>query len=192
MKLLTRSFYERDPAIVAQELLGKYIVRRLKNHTLIARICETEAYYGRGDPASRAYKRKTKLNWPMWGQGGIAFIYMVHGHWLFNVTADRVGRAGAVLLRSAEPVEGVEYMLKCRGTKDKYSLCAGPGKLTMSLQITGKLNGVNLTKSGELNIAAGKEENFKIASAYRVGVKRDLMRKLRFYIEGSPYVSKRG
>ena len=192
MKLLTRSFYERDPAIVAQELLGKLIIRKLKEGRMIVRISETEAYYGRGDPASRAYKRKTKLNWLMWGKGGLAFVYMVHGHWLFNVTADKEGRPGAVLIRSAEPVEGLELMMKRRRTTDKYSLTTGPGKLTMTLGITDKFNGRDLTKPGELAIAEGTKNNkFNIVSTYRVGVKKDLTRKLRFYIEGSPYVSKR-
>lgn len=192
MKLLTRSFYERDPAIVAQELLGKLIVRQVKEGRMVVRISETEAYYGRGDPASRAYKRKTKLNWLMWGKGGLAFIYMVHGHWLFNVTADKKGRPGAVLIRSAEPVEGLELMMKRRNSTDKYSLTTGPGKLTMTLDITDKFNGKDLTKPGELTIMTeGANRNFNIVSTYRVGVKKDLTRKLRFYIEGSPYVSKR-
>jgi DNA-3-methyladenine glycosylase len=191
MKLLTRSFYERDPAIVAQELLGKFIVRKFKSGTVRVRISETEAYYGRGDPASRAYKRRTKLNWPMWERGGLAFIYMVHGHWLFNITADKKGRPGAVLIRSAEPVDGVEMMMKLRKTTDRYSLTTGPGKLTMTLDITDRFNGMDLTKPGELAVTEGDGKKFNIVSAYRVGVKKDLMRKLRFYIEGSPFVSKR-
>ncbi len=193
MRLLSRAFYERDPAIVAHELLGKYLVRICKEGRMVVRIVETEAYYGRGDPASRAYKRKTKLNWPMWERGGLAFIYMVHGHWLFNTTADKKGRPGAVLIRSGEPVEGIELMTRGKRTGDLTSLTKGPGKLTSALRITSNLNGVDLTKPGELMIMGNKNDPpFKVVSAYRVGVRKDLMRKLRFYIGGNPFVSKKG
>lgn len=190
MRLLSRSFYERDPAVVAQELLGKRIVRIFDEGRVVVKVVETEAYYGRGDPASRAYKRKTKQNWPMWERGGLAFIYMVHGHWLFNITADKKGRPGAVLIRSAEPLEGIDIIMKRRGVKNPHSLTTGPGKLTMSLEITDRLNGVDLTKPGELMVMADKAERFEIVSAHRIGVKKDLTRKLRFYIYGNPYISK--
>ena len=51
-----KDFFERDPKIVAIELLGNFLVRRIKGNFLISKIVETEAYYGYNDPASRAYK----------------------------------------------------------------------------------------------------------------------------------------
>ncbi|MEM2356041.1 MAG: DNA-3-methyladenine glycosylase, partial [Candidatus Bathyarchaeia archaeon] len=79
---MPRSFYERDPATVARELLGKMLVRRLASQILSGKIVETEAYYGENDPASKAYKGRKNFNEPMFCEAGRTFIYMVHGNWL--------------------------------------------------------------------------------------------------------------
>ena len=94
MRILPRSFYERDTAKVARELLGKIIVHRAREGTTSGKIVETEAYYGSGDPASRASRKRTKLNWLMWEKGGLAFVYMIHARWMFNVTTEREGVPG--------------------------------------------------------------------------------------------------
>jgi DNA-3-methyladenine glycosylase len=56
MRILPTSFYEREPDIVAKELLGKILVRKMNASLLSGKIVETEAYYGEKDPASKAYK----------------------------------------------------------------------------------------------------------------------------------------
>ena len=191
MLVLPRSFYERDTATVAKGLLGKVLVHRTSEGVTSGKIVEVEAYYGRGDPASRASRRKTKLNELMWGRGGKAFIYMVHALWLFNVTTEREGVPGGVLVRALEPLEGLEIMKRRRGTTDERDLTSGPGKLTQAMAITNKLHGLDLTgPSSELVILGGKPEPIEIASSHRIGVSADLPRKLRFYIRGNPYVSK--
>ena len=43
-KIVTREFYQREPSLVAQELLGKYLVRKIDEDRLIGKIVETEAY----------------------------------------------------------------------------------------------------------------------------------------------------
>ncbi|MEM3726719.1 MAG: DNA-3-methyladenine glycosylase [Candidatus Bathyarchaeia archaeon] len=80
MKTLPKSFYERDPAIVARELLGKVLVRKLNHQTLSGKIVETEAYYGEKDPASKAYEGRKAFNEPMFSDSGKAFIYMGNGN----------------------------------------------------------------------------------------------------------------
>jgi DNA-3-methyladenine glycosylase len=188
-KPLPRSFYARDAAVVARELLGKILVHR-KDEILTGKIVETEAYYGEKDPASRAYRR-TKLAEPMFGQAGKVFIYMVHANWMFNIVTGKRGEPSAVLIRALEPLRGIEIMKKNRGVKDIRNLCNGPGKLSQALGITKDHQGLELTKS-ELYIADSEnEEKIKIATSYRIGVTRDLKRKLRFYILGSKFVSKR-
>jgi len=64
---LPKSFYDRDPADVARDLLGKLLV---VDDKLKGKIVETEAYYGLSDPASRAFKGKTKLSRWMWEDAG--------------------------------------------------------------------------------------------------------------------------
>ncbi len=192
MVSLPRPFYERDTTQVAKELLGKLLVYRSPEGVTSGKIVETEAYYGKGDPASRASRKRTKLNWLMWEKGGLAFVYMVHNHWLFNVTTQREGVPGAVLIRALEPLGGIETMARRRGTEEPLNLTSGPGKLTRAMGITyAHHHGLDLTDpKSELVITYGTSEPFEIASSNRIGVSKDLKRKLRFYIQGNPHVSK--
>ena len=48
---LFRDFYDRDTCTVAQELVGKYLVRRLDGQLWVCRLPETEAYIGRCEKA---------------------------------------------------------------------------------------------------------------------------------------------
>jgi len=191
MKVLPRSFYERDTSEVARALLGKILVHRGHEGLASGKMVETEAYYGEGDPASRASRGKTKMNEIMWGPGGRAFVYVVHAQCLFNVTAEREGVPGAVLIRALEPLEGVELMQRRRGMKFGKELTSGPGKLTKAMAITRAHHGFDLTgPNSELVIVEGEPQDFVIGSSHRIGVSADLERKLRFYIDGNQFVSR--
>ncbi len=189
--MLSRGFYERDPALVAKDLLGKTLVRRLDSEILSGRIVETEAYYGEKDPASKAYKGRKMFNELMFMNVGKTFIYMVHGNWLLNIVAHLKGGVGAVLIRSVEPLRGIEIMRRNRNVKDTRGLASGPGKLTRALLITKELNGVDVTKrSSQLVVVEGKRESIQICSSHRIGVKTDLPQKLRFFVKGNKFVPK--
>ncbi len=190
MKTLPKEFYERDPALVARDLLGKILVRRLDSEVLSGIIVETEAYYGGGDPASRAYGGRKTFNELMFSDIGKTFIYMVHGNWLLNIVAHPKGEVGAVLIRAIEPIQGIEMMWEKRRVRRERDLTRGPGRLTKALDITKKLNEIDVTKEdGELLVAEGREENFEIGTSKRIGVKTDLPKELRFFIEGSKFAS---
>jgi len=191
MKVISKGFYERDPAQVAKDLLGKVLVRKLQSNVLSGKIVETEAYYGGNDPASKAYKGRKRFNELMFLDVGKTFIYMVHGNWLLNIVAHVKGGVGAVLIRAIEPLEGVEAMLENRSVKNMRELTSGPGKLTRALAITKDLNGVDVTKKdSKLFVAEGRNENFQIGTSPRIGVKADLPQNLRFFIKGNVFVSK--
>jgi DNA-3-methyladenine glycosylase len=191
METLPKSFFERDPALVAKELLGKILVRRLNSKRLSGKIVETEAYYDEDDPASKAYKGRKGFNELMFLDVGRAFIYMVHGNWLLNIVAHPKGGVGAVLIRAVEPLHGIEIMKKNRGIADIYALTNGPGRLTKALKITKEQNSLDVTKpKSEIAIFEGPVESFEIRTSHRIGVKIDLPQKLRFYIKGNRFVSK--
>jgi len=191
MKVLARDFYDREPATVAKDLLGKILVRRLGNGILSGRIVETEAYYGKDDPASRAYKGRKPFNELMFMNTGKTFIYMVHANWLLNIVAHKQGQVGGILIRAIEPLKGTETMLKNRKTKDMKDLTNGPGKLTKALAVTKDLNGIDVTKrDSEIVIVEAKGEDFETGSSHRIGVKHDLPQPLRFYIKQNKFVSK--
>lgn len=193
MSMLSKDFYERDPALVAQDLLGKILVRKINSEILSGKIVETEAYYGEDDPASKAYKGRKMFNELMFMDVGKAFIYMVHGNWLLNIVAHLKGSVGAVLIRAIQPMEGIENMQKNRNMKDTCDLTSGPGKLTKALAITNDLNGIDVKrKNSQLMIVEGKSESLQISSSRRIGVKADLPQKLRFFVKGNKFVSYNG
>lgn len=188
---LARSFYERDSAEVARDLLGSVLTHSANGRTLKARIVETEAYYGEDDPASRASGKKTKINKFMWKKAGLALVYMVHGNWLFNITTEPEGTPGAVLIRAVEPLEGLELMKRRRGKDRLKELTSGPGKFTEAFGITNEYHGVDLIESDNISISDPEQERerLKIETSHRIGVSEDLEKELRFFIDGNDYVS---
>ena len=177
MKVLPRSFYNRDTRIVAKELLGKYIIRNIGRKRSIGKIVETEAYL-ENDPASHAYKGITPRCAPMFEHPGYAYIYFIYGnHYCLNVVTEKFGRAGAVLIRALEPISNVKLMTN------------GPGKLTKALRINMRSNRADLT-SGNLLIAKGKTERFKVVKAKRIGLSKASEKQYRYFIQNNPFVSK--
>lgn len=193
MRIVKKKFYERDPALVAKELLGKLLVRKIGKLRLSGMIVETEAYYGQEDPASRAYKGKNKISELMFEDPGKALIYMVHANWLLNITCLPRGTPGAVLIRAIEPIEGIEIMMKNRRVKRIEDLTNGPGKLTKALVIDRSLHGVPVyEENSPLNVYCFKVIDEKsIGRSFRIGVSKDLDIPLRFYIKNNKFVSKK-
>jgi DNA-3-methyladenine glycosylase len=194
MKILKRPFYERDTALVAQELLGKIIVRVIDDKTILkGRIVETEAYMGIHDPASHAYGGKRIRNAPLFGPVGHAYVYFTYGmHFCLNFVSRAKGiPAGGVLIRAVEPLEGIEYMQHKRHMHKLEQLTNGPGKLTQAFSINRDFNGIDVTKKGPLFVidapAIHKQD---IAASGRIGVSRAVEELLRFYIKDNRFVSR--
>jgi DNA-3-methyladenine glycosylase len=188
--IIPREFYARDPEDVAKELLGNLLIRKLNNNPLEGVIVETEAYYGLNDPASRAYQGIKKYNKPMWKKPGNVFIYNVHKYWLFNIVAHKSNEIGAILIRAIEPIRGINVMKKNRPVEKVVELTNGPGKLTMALKIDKRLNNIPVTSKDSEIVIVNNTMNLEIDSSHRIGVKKDLERKLRFFIKGNKFVSK--
>jgi DNA-3-methyladenine glycosylase len=144
--LLEQAFFERESVRVAEDLLGCLLERRFEDGTRIRiRITETEAYRGGDDPASHAHRGMTPRNMPMFGPAGKLYIYLSYGmHHCINIVTEPGGMPGAVLLRGAEPVEGLERVrLNRPGVPDKQ-LLNGPGKLARGLAVDLSYNGYDL------------------------------------------------
>jgi DNA-3-methyladenine glycosylase len=185
---LDRKFYSRDTEEVAKELLGKILVHKTREGTCKGKIVEAEAYFGSKDPASHAYRKKTKRNYLMFGKTGVSYVYFCYGnHWLFNIVAKKDDNPGAVLIRALEPLEGIGLM-KRRRSADIENLTNGPAKLTSAMGIGKEQNGLDLTKSNLFLENSG--EKFEIVRAKRIGIKKDLNKLLRFYIRKNNFVSK--
>lgn len=195
MGLLAKAFFDRDPAVVARELLGATLVRQWRERRLRGRIVETEAYYGTDDPASRAFSGKvTALNAAMWEAPGTIMVYMVHANWLFNIVTQPRGVSSAVLIRAVEPLDNFDLLLTERRKRNpavaaRRDLCNGPGKFTQAFAIGRELNLQSLSKSTGIWVERGSAPQ-DVTESHRVGVTRDLRRKLRYYVSGNSFVSK--
>ncbi len=190
---LTRRFFSRRADVVAPELLGKLLVRRLDSGTvLVGRIVETEAYLGPEDPASHSIRRKNAAAQHIWGPPGFAYIYLCMGmYYCLNVVVEREGRGGCVLLRAVEPLAGVEMMRMHRPhARTDRDLCSGPGKLCQAFAISAEWNKADMTASN-LIIAEGEKIKFDIEISPRIGISEAVDWPLRFFIANNPYVSHR-
>lgn len=181
MKQLLRSFYDRDTVTVAQELLGKYVLHRVRGVERVGRIIETEAYLGPHDRAAHSAKGLTPRTKIMFGPPGHAYVYLIYGmHHCLNVVTEPEGHGSAVLIRALEPVSNIT------------GKTSGPGLLCKALGVDRSLNGADLL-GDQLYIADVGAEDFRINKRPRIGVDYAgawARRLLRFYIRGNAHVSK--
>ena len=172
MNILPKKFYQRDTVVVARDLLGKRLVRKIGNYEMSGIINETEAYRYKDDPASHAFQNITDRNKVMFGEVGISYVYFTYGmHYCFNVVAKKSKRsAEAVLIRGINPEKGIKRMWENRNIKNIKNLTNGPPKLTQALEITKEHYGLDLRKKSKIYIENIPSNN-KIKIAARVGIK---------------------
>lgn len=198
MSKLPQSFYTRANVLkISRELLGKFLVTNIGDVKTSGMITEVEAYEGEIDRASHAYNgRRTKRTEIMYNQGSTAYIYLCYGiHQMFNIVTNTQNIPHAILVRSLEPIEGIEEMLLRRNrAKIDYTLTVGPGSLCQALGIQLKYSGVSLLsdtiwlEDREIKIPARK-----IGVSRRVGVDyagAAAAWPYRFFIKENPWVSK--
>lgn len=190
-RALARSFYARPAPVVARHLLGRELVEVRGASLVVARIVEAEAYQ-QDDPASHSYRGRTARTEVMFGPPGHLYVYFSYGvHWCMNVVTGRHGEGSAVLLRAAEPLEGLDVMRARRGGASARLLCAGPGRLTRALAVDRSLNGMDLVAGDQLWIGRGRpvpDDHVVVSERVGVTVARD--RPWRFFESGNPFVSR--
>jgi DNA-3-methyladenine glycosylase len=150
--------FERSAIGLSTRLLGSILVKRVGRTLRRARIVEVEAYLGPKDLASHSSKGRTARTEVMFGPAGRAYVYFIYGmHWMFNVVAGRPGRAHAVLIRAAEPLDGWTADL------------SGPGKLARHFGITRTHNGLALTGAA-FHFVSDPDYRPRVARSKRIGV----------------------
>jgi DNA-3-methyladenine glycosylase len=186
------TFFDRDPRVVALELLG-CVIRSTKGQVPTAgRIVETEAYLGADDPGSHAATRGiTARNSVMYGPAGHAYVYFTYGnHYMLNLVCGPRDTAGAVLLRALEPLEGIEVMSARRGGRALAELCNGPGKLAQALGVDLEDNSQRFGSSA-LQVYAGMRSGLgEVETSGRVGLTQGHDLPYRYFISGSRFVSR--
>ena len=105
MKVLNKNFFNRPTLIVAKDLLGKYLIRRLNGKIKRFMITEVEAYDGFKDKASHASRGKTVRNAPMFGEAGVWYVYFTYGmHYMLNIVTGKKDYPAAILIRGVGTV----------------------------------------------------------------------------------------
>jgi DNA-3-methyladenine glycosylase len=193
--LAGRALFESAPDAVARRVLGKLLVRRTRGGLLTGRIVEVEAYIGVGDPAAHAAAGRTARNAVLFGPAGHAYVYFIYGmHSCLNISCEPPGKAGSLLVRALEPLEGVAQMAAWRGLAHAAPprlLTSGPGRLCQAFGITRAThNGVDLlSEDSDLQLRDDGYETPAIVTTPRIGISKAAERPLRFLIAGNPCVS---
>jgi DNA-3-methyladenine glycosylase len=201
---LPRDFFARPSIEVAPDLLGCVLEHETADGLVAVELTEVEAYAGASDPASHAYRGKTRRNAVMFGPPGHAYVYFTYGMY-FCVNLVCLGAQGpagqegasAVLLRAGGIVAG-EELARARRTRSSTvissrDLARGPARLCLALGIDRALDGADAcVPSSSLRVGTGAEpaaRSVKIATGPRVGVSSAAEIPWRFWLEGDPTVS---
>lgn len=195
---LPRSWYQPTADVVAPKLLGHLLLRHTPTGLCGGIIVETEAYLSQ-DPACHAYQRQTTRNRSMWEAPGHAYVYLIYGyHCCINAVCCPAGVAEAVLIRAIEPTIGLEIMQTNRPAVKLRDLTNGPAKLCAAMDINRDLDSVDLCDPGSpvfiaRNPHAAKfvAEHGPVITTTRIGITRAADWPLRYYLDGSDYVSRR-
>ena len=186
---IPRSELPSDTAELARHLIGKVVARVTPEGAMSGRVVETEAYPP-GDAAGHAFRVETPRNRSLFLERGHAYVYLAYGvSWMLNVSSEAAGLGAGVLIRALQPVEGVEVMMRNRGTENARDLARGPGRLAVALEIDRRLDGVDLCRKGPLWLARDDSETAEIAVSTRIGLTKEVDRPLRFYARRNPCVS---
>ena len=200
---LLRRFFDRDPRLVAPDLLGKLLIRKEGAELMAGRVVETEAYMGVSDAAAHAASGLTKRNAVLFGPPGRAYVYFIYGnHYCLNVSCMPEGDAGGVLFRALEPVVGLQEMAARRALElpgeprmtQLRLLTSGPGRMAEALKITrDRDNDKDLTDpaTSDLWLADDGFRPEHVSVTPRIGITKAIDEPLRFIISDNPFVSGR-
>ena len=200
VRRLTRKELPSDTLELARFLIGKVVVHELPEGRLSGRIVEAEGYPP-GDPAGHHFRGPTQRNRSLFLRHGHVYVYFNYGmHFMLNISSERAGVGGGVLIRALEPLEGIELMQGHRKRAELLDLTRGPGRLAAALRIDRRLDGLDLFSRGPLWLGvlqqARSEKTGKrgvgkvrVGKTVRIGITHAADRPFRFYERGNPFVS---
>ena len=198
LRRLTRKELPCDTLELARFLIGKVVVHDLAEGRLSGRIVEAEGYPP-GDPAGHHFRGATPRNRSLFLRHGHVYVYFNYGmHFMLNISSERAGVGGGVLIRALEPLEGIELMQRHRKSMELRDLTRGPGRLAAALRIDRRLDGLDLFSRGPVWLGVlmsskpssqGGGEEPAVGTTVRIGITRAADKLFRFYERGSPFVS---
>lgn len=189
IRRLKRADLPVDTLELAKYLIGKMLVHDLPRVRVAGRIVETEAY-PIGDRAAHAYGGLTPSRRSLFLPPGHAYVYFTYGSsFMMNVSSETEGTGAGVLIRAVEPLEGIAFMQRRRGTTRLLDLARGPGRLAQAMDIDKRLDGLSLYNGGKLWLGHEVRPAGPMGVSIRIGITRDVDQPFRFYERHSPFVS---
>ncbi len=189
-KPLARRFYNRPPATVAAELIGKAILTSANDRLIGGLIVETEAYLSERDPASHSSRGLTPRNQSIFAQPGTLYVYSIHAKYCLNAVTEPTGVGSAVLIRAIEPLWGLSEMATRRGQQALRKLCRGPAMLCQALAVDKQHDGIDLCQKEKIWISNFSTlPKFSITRSPRIGIRHAAELPLRFFVDGNQFVS---
>jgi DNA-3-methyladenine glycosylase len=168
-----------SPEDAAPRLLGSFLVSEVGGRLVRARVTEVEAYKGDDDPASHAFRGRTRRNGSMFERPGTLYVYRSYGvHWCGNVAAGPEGVGWGILFRGGEIIDGVGVARSRRGRDD--ALANGPGKLTQALGIDHSHDGTYLLDEASAIRIEGGSSPVMVMATPRIGISAAKERPWRF------------
>ncbi len=187
--LIGRDELPDDTVAQSKWLLGKLVIRRTAEGTMIGRIVETEAYL-HNDAAAHSFRGMTPRNRSLFLEKGHAYVYIAYGvSMMLNVSAGKEGVGTGVLIRALEPVTGVDLMEKNRRLTKLRDLTRGPGRLAQAFAVDLTLQGLDMCRRGTLWLGKDVYPAVRIGKSKRIGITKNAEPLLRFYVKGNPFVS---
>jgi DNA-3-methyladenine glycosylase len=200
-KIITSDWLSRSALTVAPDLVGCTLVRWLPDGSqLRGMIVETEAYE-EGDPACHAYRNRTDRNAVMFGKAGYIYVYLIYGiYHCVNIVTDRDHFASAVLIRALQMETLPPELINTQEKPDR--IAAGPGKLCRVMAIDRSLSNTKLGSPAEQGQTLWLEHRhptwqkkletgtLNLIQTTRIGLTQGIDLPWRWYLQGSPAISK--
>jgi DNA-3-methyladenine glycosylase len=189
LRPLKRDELPCETLALSKFLIGKVLVREEPGGLLTGRIVETEAYPP-GDEAGHHRSGLTKRNASLFRQCGHVYVYRAYGTaMMLNMSSEADGIGGGVLIRAAEPLDGIDVMRQRRGVEDIRLLARGPGRLAQAFDIDFSLDGRVYGVGQGLYIADDGTKTPRVVRSIRIGITRNADKPWRYFVRGSRFVS---
>jgi DNA-3-methyladenine glycosylase len=175
--MLNNAFFDQDALIVAKNLLGKIIYRKLNGLWLKVRIIETEAYY-KAEKGSHSSLGFTQSRRAMFMPAGTIYMYYSRGRDSLNISVH--GDGNGVLIKSGVPYfQATDYqelelnLMRAQyhdQTRDIKKLCNGQTLLCQALNIKVKDWNAKMFNKGEFYIKDEQLQPREIIQTTRLGI----------------------
>ena len=182
ISLLTKEFFSRPSHLVAPNLIGCSLIKRISKSSFLAGvIVETEAY-SQEEASCHGFSGRTQRNETLFGEPGNLYIYLSYGiNSCVNIVTGKKNWANGVLLRS----------IAIKGENER--IASGPGLLAKRFGLNRNFDNLPLSPSNDYWLTEGKilMGMGNIVQTTRIGISQAKDIPWRWYLKSSRSVSKR-